>query len=428
MSDTRAQDSPREWLDRLSFFGIKLGLENIRTLLAADGNPQERLLTVHVAGTNGKGSTLAFLDALLRDAGYSTGRFTSPHLVRINERFLINGIPIDDADLDRHLANFHDIAARLGDLTPTYFEVCTAVALRHFAEYGVDVALIETGMGGRLDSTNIVHPAAVAITSIGFDHMQYLGDTLTAIAGEKAGIIKRGAGAVAGAMPEEAAAVIAAAAERVGAPLRMQGTHFDARQAGPAWKPQLIYEDATLELGPVPLGLAGPHQAGNAAVAFELALQLRQTLPRLQPERHARALGDARWPCRLERVCDSPPVIIDAAHNPDGMRAYATLFRSAVVVCACSSDKDTAGMLARLARFAEPIILTRYEGPRAADPHGLAKAVPGALAIPRLAGAIAAGLERATPARPLLITGSIFLAGEARRHLEEIGLAPPLVF
>ncbi|MFM1920110.1 MAG: hypothetical protein RLZZ303_1744 [Candidatus Hydrogenedentota bacterium] len=428
MSEARAQDSPREWLDHLSFFGIKLGLENIRALLAADGNPQERLLTAHVAGTNGKGSTLAFLDALLRDAGYSTGRFTSPHLVRINERFLVNAMPIADADLDRHLEHFREIAARLGDLTPTYFEVCTAVALRHFAESGVDVALIETGMGGRLDSTNVVHPAAVAITSIGFDHMQYLGDTLTAIAGEKAGIIKPSAGAVAGAMPSEAASVIAAAAERAGARLRMQGTHFDARQAGPAWKPQLVYEDATLELGPVPLGLAGPHQAGNAAVAIELAMQLRQALPRLQPERHARALGDAGWPCRLERVCDSPPIIIDAAHNPDGMRVYAALFRRAVVVCACSSDKDTAGMLTHLARFAEPLIVTRYEGPRAADPHGLAEAMPGALAIPRLADAIAAGLERATPARPLLITGSIFLAGEARGHLEELGLAPPLAF
>jgi dihydrofolate synthase/folylpolyglutamate synthase len=418
----------RAYLDSLAFFGIKLGLENIAALLDAAGNPHHGLDAIHVAGTNGKGSVLAFLDAMFREAGYTTGRFTSPHLIDVNERFLLNAQPIADSTLDAQIARFRGVAESLGR-TPTYFELCTGIAFQVFHDAKVDAALIETGMGGRLDSTNVVAPLATAITGIALDHMQYLGDTLEAIAAEKAGIIKPGRPVIVGRMAQGPLEVILAQARAVGAPALVHRHHFDAQASGPALRPMFRYDSPTLELGPVPLGLPGKHQADNAAVACALAMELQTDFPALIPDAIMRGLMSARWPCRLERVCDSPTIIIDAAHNPHGMAHYAGLFREAVVLFACSSDKDATGMLDTVAQFARPLIVTQYDGPRAADAQQLAaQATCEARAIPNLADALAEAIQLATDRKPLLITGSIFLAGEARRLLTEQQIAPPLQF
>lgn len=428
MSSVEANSPERAWLESLAFFGIKLGLDNIEALLAADGDPHLQTRTVHVAGTNGKGSVLAFLDAMFQAAGYRSGRFTSPHLVDLSERFLVQGTPIGPDALDAQIRRFQ-AAATILPHPPTYFELCTAVAFRLFADAGVDVSLIETGMGGRLDSTNVVRPLATAITTIGFDHMQYLGNTLAAIAAEKGGIIKPGRPIVVGRVDEEAGDVLRARADSMDAPLQRLGHHFDARVSGPAWKPQLTFDSPTLELGPVPLGLAGYHQADNAAVACALAELLQPTYRKLTPEAMVAGLANARWPCRLERVCENPPIIIDAAHNAHGMSHYPALFKEAVVLFACSSDKDDAPMLDVLGKFAHPLILTQYDGPRSAPADTLAERAPaGSPVLPDLQSAIEHAIERASSSRPLLITGSIFLAGEARARLQQMGMAQPLSF
>ena len=200
--------SPRDYLASLEFHGIKLGLENIQLLLRAAGNPQHAYPTLHVAGTNGKGSVVAFLASILRAAGYRVGRFTSPHLIDVTERFLVDDVPISNAALEENIEYFRTLSDGLPN-PPTYFELCTAIAFRVFEQQKVDVAIIEVGMGGRYDSTNVVAPLVSVITNIAFDHQKYLGDTLAAIAAEKAGIIKPGVPVVTGERWPEAFDVIA---------------------------------------------------------------------------------------------------------------------------------------------------------------------------------------------------------------------------
>lgn len=417
----------RAYLDRLAMHGIKLGLDNIRTLLAAAENPQDTYPAVHVAGTNGKGSVLAMLQAMLCAAGYRVGRFTSPHLLDVTERFQINGVSIAEPALAENIAFFRE-AAQVLSHPPTFFELNTAVAFRYFAQQQVDIALIETGMGGRLDSTNVLSPIATAITNIDLEHTAYLGDTLAAIAGEKAGILKPGVPAVAGALHPEALAVIAARADMLPCPLQQLGRDFSVELHGPPWDQRITYNSASLSLHEAPLRLAGRYQGANAAVALALAERLSQSFSRLETPLLQQGLATALWPGRLERVLDEPPVIIDVAHNVAGARQLTDVFNTAVVVMAVSADKDAAGMVDQLAPLAEPLILTAFTGSRALPVTTFSAAAsrhPHRTA-PTLREAIAMAWPLATPARPLLITGSIFAAGEARRILmDDYGAPPP---
>ena len=262
--------SPLDWLFGLEFHGIKLGLDNIRALMRAAGDPHLCYPTVHVAGTNGKGSVVAFLDAMFQAAGYRTGRFTSPHLIDFRERVLVDRVPISLENLDVQI-NFFREAAASWDHSPTFFEINTAIAFRHFAEVTVDVALVEVGMGGRFDATNVVQPRATAITPVGLEHTQYLGDTLGAIAFEKAGIIKPGVPVVVGEQHEEALEVILERADDCDAPVYLTGRDFDYRIESKSQTPQLCYGGEQHAFGPVPLGLPGRYQGANAAVACALA-------------------------------------------------------------------------------------------------------------------------------------------------------------
>jgi len=410
--------SPRARLDDLILHGIKLGLDNIRALLAAAGNPERAYPCLHVAGTNGKGSVLAFLDAMLLSAGYRTGRFTSPHLIHLNERFMISGVPLDDDTLDRTLDTLLDAADAAG-IQPTYFELCTAAAFLAFREAEVDCALIEVGMGGRYDSTNVIDPLASAVVSIGLDHTQYLGSTLAAIASEKAGIIKPGRPVIVGPLDPEALAPVLQAAAQAGAPALIPGRDYTIQIGGDPWHPTVSVQAEGFDLPETPLALAGPHQPANAAVAAMLAHTLRDAYPRLTLEHIRNGLTQAVWPCRLERVCSDPPVFIDAAHNPDGMRHYPALFPSAVVVAAFSDDKDAEGMLEELAKFACPLILSEYTGKRCASAAGLATTAPEAIVLPELANALPHAMALASARHPVLITGSIYLAGEARAWFQQ---------
>jgi len=418
----------RDYLAGLILHGVKLGLQNIQHLLDAAGAPHDAQPCVHIAGTNGKGSTAAFLDAMLRAAGYRVGRFTSPHLLDITERFQINGVSIPEEELRENIEFFQRIAAEMPQ-PPTFFEVNTAVAFRWFAQQHVDLAILETGMGGRFDATNVLHsPALCAITNIAFDHMQYLGNTLAKIAYEKAGILKPGVPCVVGEMQPEPMESVQACASAAGTPLLLPGRDYHFSYMGEAWKQSLDFETEGLRFKGASIGLAGRHQCANAAIAAAMAARLGSCFPRLESPAVLTGLREARWPCRLERVLDNPPVLIDVAHNPAGAATIASALPRAVLVFAVASDKDAGAMLDLLAPLAHPLILTAFAGGRGMEVANL-KAAAGTCpheAFSSLEQAIARGMQLATAETPLLVAGSVYAAGEARRILmEQYGAAPP---
>ncbi len=419
--------TPRVYLAGLEFHGIKLGLDNIVALLEHADNPQTAYPSVHVAGTNGKGSVLAFLDAMLRAAGYRTGRFTSPHLLDVTERFLVDGIPISEADLDRHIERFRAISEANGIQT-TYFEMVTAIAFEHFKEERVDLALIEVGMGGRFDATNVLTPVATAITPIDLDHMQYLGDTLEKIAGEKAGILKPGVPAVIGETRAPAYDVLIQRAMEIGAPVLTAGREFQCSR--PFRNASFRFKSEAWSIDTDALGLPGDHQVLNAGMATALAQSIQSAFPRLTARAVQAGLEEARWPCRLERVLDSPPVIIDAAHNPAAFQAIANALPRGIVVLAVSNDKHAEEMVHIAERFAHQLLLAPYHGTRAMSPESLAAFVgetPFEI-CPSIDSAIDRAIPLASDQSPLIVVGSIFAAGEARRHLIERYGASPLRF
>lgn len=416
----------RQYLLDLTLHGIKLGLDNIQALIHAAGDPQCTYPTVHVGGTNGKGSVVAMLAAMLQAAGYRVGRFTSPHLIDVSERFLVNGEPIPEEALEENIRFFRGASSGFAQC-PTFFEMNTAIAFRYFAQAKVDVALIEVGMGGRFDSTNVITPLASAITNIDLEHTAFLGDTIAKIAFEKAGIIKPGVPVITTETRPEALEVFQRRAAEEGAPLRQCGVDFEFHLSGSAWTQQLDYSSPGLRLQNVPLALAGRYQGGNAATAVALAESLMPSLPALHQKSIEFGLATATWPCRLERVLDEPPVFIDVAHNVAGAQRLADVFDDCVVVFAASSDKDIPGMLAALRPGTRQLILTQFEGNRSATVAQLTTHLEAGTyeSFEHFREAIAHGLRLASVECPLLITGSIYAAGEARQCLiEEYGARP----
>ena len=423
--------TPLEYLYSLELHGIKLGLDNITRLLAAAGDPHRAYPTLHVAGTNGKGSVVAMLDAMFRAAGYHTGRFISPHLVSVRERFLVDCEPIGDDSLDRHIERFREIADS-NAISPTFFELCTAVAFREFADRGVDVGIIEVGLGGRFDSTNVVTPVVGVITNIALEHTQYLGGTLELIAFEKAGIIKPDTPLVCGETRDGPRDVIVNRANELGAPVRIAGRDFEFSAAGAGPNYALSYRGPALKLESVSLGLPGPYQVENAALAVAAAEWVGDSFAKLDRSAIETGLRNALWPCRLERVLDDPVTIIDVAHNTAGAEALArALTGRCVMVVAVSGDKDARRMLAVLSGKAERLILSQFDGARAMPIDDLNAAAPDRPreCVSSLEDAIARGLRCAAESGlPLIITGSLFTAGQARRILIEQYGAPPLKF
>jgi dihydrofolate synthase/folylpolyglutamate synthase len=399
-------------------------------LLTQAGNPQDSYPTVHVGGTNGKGSVVALLDAMLRAAGYRTGRFTSPHLCHIHERFLVDGETIAPESLDRNLLYFQSIAKKM-PRSPTFFELNTAIAFRFFEEMNVDIALIEVGLGGRFDSTNVITPEVAAITNIALEHTQYLGDTLEAIAFEKAGIVKASVPTVIGERVAGPRDVILERARALCSPVHLLGRDFTIESEGSSSHQSIRYTSDSLSLGPVPLSLPGAFQAENAALAIAAASRLEERFPALDAEAITQGLTNAKWPCRLERVLDDPPVIVDVAHNPAGAAQLAAALESdCVLVLAVSSDKNARAILDVLAPHARTLILTQFTGHRAL-PVDMLCAKAGSRPYERLeslAEAIALGMTLARSDRPLVIAGSLFAAGEARMILSDQFGAPPLSF
>jgi dihydrofolate synthase / folylpolyglutamate synthase len=401
----------RERLFALEQFGIKLGLDNITAVLQALNRPDQAFPTIHVGGTNGKGSVTAMVERGLRAAGHRTGRYTSPHLTEIEERIVINGVPITPVAFDEITSDVFEIVDRLttdGVLPhpPTFFEVTSAIAFEAFRRAAVSVAVIEVGLGGRYDATNVITPAIAAITSIAFDHERHLGTTLSQIAFEKAGIIKPGVPVVAGVMPPDAREVIDLAARAKGAPI--------------------IWATPATAGNPVELALNGVHQKQNASIAVEVLKRcnaLGQTVTR---SNIVEALTTVEWPGRLEwlRVPNAGDVLLDAAHNPAGAQALADYVLPTVgplpLVCGIMRDKDVAALVRALAPAVSRFVATTAPTPRALDAQELGRRIRDALpdaVIECHDDPSAAVHDALAVARRVVVAGSIFLVGPVRAQL-----------
>jgi dihydrofolate synthase/folylpolyglutamate synthase len=394
--------------------GMRPGLERIEALLGALGHPEERYALVQVGGTNGKGSIAAMLATILKAAGRRVGLYTSPHLCSFRERIRVNGAAIspdavaDGVDALGTLIARHDA---------TMFEATTALALDHFAREAVDIAVLEVGLGGRLDSTTVGRPVATVLGPIAFDHMAYLGGTLSAIAGEKAAIIRSGI-ALSAAQAPEARDVVLRRAEEAGVPLLLEGRDLAVTvEARDLAGQRISCTGPDFRLTGVELSLLGTFQPSNAllAVATAHALGVGESAIRT-------GLVRTRWPGRFEIVRRDPFLVLDGAHNPAGARALAGSLRElfgqgalVTLVLGLSEDKDAAGILAALVPLAGRIVLTRASNPRAADPRALRAAMPSTsipVEIAETPGQ-ALGVAMRHPGTPIIcVAGSLFLLGE----------------
>lgn len=407
----------------------RLSLAPIRALLARLGNPERGLRVLHVAGSKGKGSTALLAEALLRAVGRRVATFTSPHLERWTERFRLDGAEVAGERLAAAVETLrpHVEALRAGDpeTVPTFFDATTAAALLLFAEAEVDAAVLEVGLGGRLDSTNACAPAACCITSIELEHTEVLGDTLGRIAGEKAGILKPGVPAVVGALHEEAAAAVRARAAQVGAPLSWLGRDFtvEVEERG-ADGLALGLRDGSFA-AEAALPLLGAHHAANAALAVawvrRAAVVPDAELARALP----RAFAGARLPGRVELLGRRPWIVVDSAHTAASARALGAALaklphRRARLVLSVSAGKDLDAICRSLAPHFDAVTITRAERVRSLEPEAVARAVrtaaPGAAArvVPNPHLALRAAREGLEPDGLLCATGSVYLAGIAR--------------
>ncbi len=415
--------------------GWKLDLSRIRALVAALDHPERAFPTVLIAGTNGKGSVAAMVERALRAAGLRTGRYTSPHLVRPEERIAIDGVPIDSADFGRAIEDVLAVeAACLADGRlagrATFFEAMTAVGFELLRRARVDVGIIEVGLGGRLDATNVCNPVATAIVSIDLDHQAWLGDTRAAIAAEKAAIARPGVPLVVGDLNDEALDVVVAAAAAAGAPIvyAAEGVECVVSRAADG-SLTITLDTATRTYGPVRLALAGEHQVANAFVAVALLEALDDAGIHVDRRAVETGLAGTHWPGRLDRVVlpDGRRALLDAAHNTGGARALAAWLGRTTpgtpppLVFAVAGDKDVGGMIRALAPAVGDIVVTTFAGGRATAADALAIQVRAALAdaggrVERVhvAATTAAALETAWRlSRDIVVAGSIFLLGEA---------------
>ena len=445
-------------------------LDRMHRLLDLLGNPQQNLKIVHVAGTKGKGSTAAMISAIFSAAGYRAGLYTSPHLDRLEERLAVDAVPCTATELVDLVACVRPVVDEMdrqaddgSERGPTYFEITTAMALLHFARRHVDAAVLEVGLGGRLDSTNVCTPMVSVITSISFDHMAQLGNSLAAIAGEKAGIIKPGVPVVSGVVQSEPHEVIARIARQRGSKLLRLGEDFDFNyqppqaldRSGDAPLGTMDYrrvgdyrrsgEGGEFRLDQLTLPLLGKHQASNAAVALTALSLLEPVDWQLPEESLRRGLAGAHCPARVETVARRPTVVIDAAHNVASVEALVDaieesfLPRRRVLVFATTMGKDVAGMFRSLLPHFEKVILTRYlNNPRGIDPHELACLASRVVSednssrtppkvditvLPDPTSAFEHARQLATAEHLICVTGSFFIAAETRQLARQASAA-----
>lgn len=414
-----------EFISGVSWLGSRPGLERVRRLLELLGNPQDTLRFLHIAGTNGKGSTAAMLAAVLRAAGYRTGLYTSPYLERFNERMQIDGVPIPDDELAAVCDRLAPCVARMAD-PPTEFELVTAAAFQWFADRRCDVVVLEVGLGGRLDATNVIQtPACAVVTNIGLDHTQVLGDTVAQIAREKAGIIKSGGRVVSYAQTPEAAEVLRAVCRARGATLTVADFDQIEPLSDSVEGQRFRYRGGTALLLP----LLGAHQLRNAAVALETVAALRADVWRIPDEAVRAGLAAVVWPARFELLRRAPCFVLDGGHNPQCAETVAANLeryfprRRKILLLGLLADKDYPAMLELLAPGADAFVAVAPESERALPARELAAALarydkPVCVCDTVPAG-VRAALALAGPEDVVCATGSLYMAGAIRRCLRE---------
>jgi len=422
----------RDYLQKILQSGVKFGLDNVRTVLTALGEPHKAYPSVLVGGTNGKGSVCAMLTEILTLHGLRVGLYTSPHLVRVEERVRVAGKPIAGRSFDRLLNVIKatvDALIRDGKLgaPPTYFETLTCLAFLHFREKRVDAAVLEVGMGGRLDATNVVEPLASVITTVSRDHQEYLGHTLGRIAMEKAGIVKPGIPVISGVTGGIAREVIRRQAREARAPFIEAFENpraLGAEKTGRGYRFRFRWRGRAFNYSP---RLAGEHQGRNGAVAIVTTLSLNGPWKAPSKPTILRGLARAAWPGRLEVIGRRPLIILDGAHNEEGARAvgaYAADFlpRPLTLVFAAMKDKDIPKLTRVLFPLAQTVVLTGLPMPRAATAQEVLRLAsrPGrpALIEPDPLRAVQRAREITPRSGSVLVTGSLFLVGEVKKRID----------
>jgi dihydrofolate synthase/folylpolyglutamate synthase len=423
-----------DYIHSIYKFGSKLGLDNINYLLQLMGNPHQGLKVIHVAGTNGKGSTCAYISSVLTEQGYRVGLYTSPYLEEFSERIRINGVNIPKenlAEITAFAKEKVELMLSHGKTHPTEFEVVTAIGFEYFKRQKVDYLVLEVGLGGRGDSTNVIDdPLVSVITPVAYDHIDYLGDTLSKIAFEKAGIIKSNCPVVTYPQEKEAMAVIEEVSKDVKAPLNIAPIHevelVSYDDSGQCFHG--FYGNEKIEN--LKISMLGEHQIENAGVALA-ALNILTAFHQIPISKEAlyRGFMNANWPGRLEVIGRNPTTIIDGAHNVHGMQALAKTIKnlytgkSMILVIGILGDKDVEGMLGEIVPLADRIILARPNNPRAMDLDHLAEMIGSygkttikSTSIPH---AIQEALDCSTPEDLIVFCGSLYMIGDVRSILKE---------
>jgi dihydrofolate synthase/folylpolyglutamate synthase len=415
-------------------------LARMERLLSLLGDPHTKINTVHIAGTKGKGSTATMLAKMLEANGYTVGLYTSPHLVHLHERIVVNSRMISEAEMLAMMNRLYAPVEKLnkeGD-PPTFFEIMTALAFAYFADRHIDIGVIETGMGGRLDSTNVIQPKVVGITSLSIDHKKQLGDTLDLIAMEKAGVFKRGVPVVTVQQDPLAMNVLRAQSLAIKAPLSVTGTDIDfsyrfetSREHGPHTRICLSTPTSKFEHLRVPLH--GRHQAINCGLALALLDKLKSAGYEIDNEKSAQGLGSVSLAGRMEMVCEDPRVMIDGAHNAASIRALIHAigqnipYDSMVMIFGCNNDKDIPGMLGELQYGADKVIFTRSNSVKAMSPQELADVYTELCGkMCQVANTLGEALQLARSAVGredlICITGSFYLIGMAKVRFQPHGV------
>lgn len=428
MSPDRTYQKTIDYLYALQKHGVKLALSNSLALMARMGEPHRKFRSVHVAGTNGKGSTSAFIAAMLQAAGYRVGLYTSPHLVSFCERIRINNELISEAKVVELAARVRDAATgREGAaaLNPTFFEVTTAMAFTYFAEEGVDIAVIEVGMGGRLDSTNVIAPLVSVITNIELEHIEFLGTTLVQIAREKAGVIKPGVPVVTSAAQPEVVAVFEqeAAAQKT-AVFRMSRDFMPARIATGR---ELVFDYLGIKSSyeKVKITMLGRHQVDNACLALAAIETLRTAGVAVDEAAARQGLFHACWAGRLELVARNPDIYLDGAHNPASahilaktVRDMKSAYQRIILIIGILGDKDYQGIISALVPLADHVVATKPQYARAMEVGALAAEIKkrhgDVETAETLEDAVTLARKAASPDDLVLITGSLYVVGDAR--------------
>lgn len=407
-------------------FGIVLGLSTTRAILDGIGNPHQTFSSIHIAGTNGKGSVASALATIFRKAGYRVGLYTSPHLIRFNERINVNGTPVSDDTVVEAWDAVRSVYA--GDREPTFFEFSTAMAFYAFGRQKVDWAIIETGMGGRMDATNVITPAVSIITNISLEHRAYLGHTIAAITGEKAGIIKPGVPVVTGVTQKSARSVIETVAAEKASPLYMMGRDFQVRRLR---NDRFSYKGIDHSWSGFQSSLLGRHQVDNAALVLAAGELVMRQDSNLLKDHIQYGLAQNQWPGRLEVVSEKPLVIIDGAHNLMAAKRMGQFLndklagRRITLVAGILDDKPYAAILKEMLGPCERLIITRANIDRSLPPEVLEAVAKPLVSNIEIVNDVGAALRHAIatsgPEDVVCVAGSLYVVGEAKAELEKAG-------